>query len=255
MTMTNKYQLLLMKQECIDALKINASSVKEDIKNNPNNIDWIKKYYSCEPFEKSKFYVDDFDFEIPESIGCECAVVNAIMLYERLHDVVPKAVLADERLWCGLIFTKGYRYAQMDMSLDEKNAITDHWFMNLKYGVRRSLFFHIIARLYFRCEYSLDEERDDPYELLRFGYFENTMSIIRVAFWRSYSSNKEISLGLLDGEKRLYEDTNAKLTNVEIDYAIKFVSRLGSVRLIDSFTKEEISDKVYKELKRIRELS
>lgn len=250
--MNKKYQLLLMKQECIDTLKKNASSVREDIKNNPTNIEWIKKYYTGEPFEKSKFYVDDFDFVIPEKIGCSCAVENAITLYEALHDVVPKAVLADERLWCGLIFTKGYKYAQMDMSIDEKNAVTDHWFMNLKYGTRRALFFHIIARLYFRCEYSLDEEKDDPYELLRFGYLDDAMSIIRVAFWRSYSSNKEIPLGLLEGEKRLYEETGIKLSGDEIDYAIKYVSRLGSVRLIDSFSKEEIADKVYKELKRKR---
>lgn len=242
-----------MNQECIDALKINASKVREDIKNNPSNIDWIKKYYDKDPFEKSKFYVDDLEFEIPDTIGCSRAVDNAIMLYERLHGVVPKAVLADERLWCGIIFTKGYQYAQMDMSLNEKNAILDHWFMNSKYGVRRSLFFHIIARLYFRCEYSLDEERDDPYELLRFGYLDDTMSIIRVAFWRSYSSNKEIPLGLLAGEKKLYEETNVKLTGDEIDYAIKYVSRLGSVRLIDTFTKEEVADIVYRELKRIRD--
>lgn len=250
--MNKKYQLLLMKQECIDALKSNASSVREDIKNNPTNVEWIKKYYSGEPFEKSKFYVNDFDFEIPEKIGSSCAVDNAIMLYETLHNVVPKAVLADERLWCGIIFTKGYQYAQMDMSIDEKNAIVDHWFMNYKYGTRRALFFHIIARLYFRCEYSLDEERDDQYELLRFGYLDDAMSIIRVAFWRSYSSNKEIPLGLLEGEKRLYEETGVKLSGAEIDYAIKYVSRLGSVRLIDTFTKEEIADKVYRELKRMR---
>lgn len=252
--MNKKYQILLMKQDCIDALKINSSSVREDIKNNPTNIEWIKKYYSGEPFEKSKFYVDDFDFEIPDKIGSGCAVDNAIMLYESLHNVVPKAVLADERLWCGLIFTKGYQYAQMDMSLDEKNAIVDHWFMNARYGIRRSLFFHIIARLYFRCEYSLDEEREDPYELLRFGYLDDTMSIIRVAFWRSYSSNKEIPLGLLEGEKRLYEETNVKPIGEEIDYAIKYVSRLGSVRLLDTFSKEEIADKVYRELKRIRNI-
>ena len=252
--MVKKYQLLLMKQECIDALKTNAKSVREDIKNNPTNIEWIKKYYSGEPFEKSKFYVDDFDFEIPTKIGCSCAAENAITLYESLHDVVPKAVLADERLWCGLIFTKGYQYAQMDMSIDEKNAISDHWFMNYKFGTRRSLFFHIIARLYFYCEYSLDEEREDPYELLRFGYLDDSMSLIRVAFWRSYSSNKQIPLGLLDGEKRVYEETGVKLTGDEIEHAIKYVSRLGSVRLIDSFTKEEISEKVYRELKRIRNI-
>lgn len=250
--MNKKYQLLLMKQECIDALKLNADSVREDIKNNPTNIDWIKKYYFEEPFEKSKFYVNDFEFEIPQKIGCSCAVDNAIMLYETLNKVVPKAVLADERLWCGIIFTKGYQYAQMDMSIDERNAITDHWFMNYKNGTRRALFFHIIARLYFRCEYSIDEDRDDPYELLRFGYLDDTMSLIRVAFWRSYSSNKEIPIGLLAGEKRLYEETGVKLTGFEIDYAIKFVSRLGSVRLIDAFTKEEIAEKVYHELKRVR---
>ena len=241
-----------MKQDCIDSLKINAEQVRNDIKNNPTNIDWIKKYYNGDPFEKSKFYVDDFELEIPEKIGCSCAADNAIILYEALHNVVPKAVLADERLWCGLIFTKGYQYAQMDMSLDEKNAIIDHWFMNAKYNVRRSLFFHILARLYFWCEYTLDEEREDPYELLRFGFLGDTLSIIRVAFWRSYSANKDIPIGLLDGEKRLYDETNVKLSGDEIEHTIKFVSRLGSVRLLDSFTKEEISEKVYRELKRIR---
>ncbi len=34
----------------------------------------------------------------------------------------------------------------------------------------------------------------------------------------------------------LEDETGVKLSGAEIDYAIKYVSRLGSVRLIDTFT-------------------
>ena len=63
--------------------------------------------------------------------------------------------------------------------------------------------------------------------------------------WRSYSSERHIVRGALKGEKKALEDTNLPENNEIYPVIGKYVSEIGSVRLLDEISEEDIEKMVY----------
>ena len=103
--------------------------------------------------------------------------------------------------------------------------------------------FGVLSRMYFRVALSVDDSLSDKYELTRW-VIENSERY-RNLTWRSYSSEPHIVRGALKGGKRALEDSKRGEQNSIYPIIGKYVSQIGSVRLLDSISELDIENFVY----------
>jgi hypothetical protein len=238
----NKIYVKFMSDAAIETVKLNIGKAIEYIHNNPMNANWIKKIYDGPAFIEKKYRIPDFNLLLSQSKDYkEVDFDNSIMLYESLKDL-PRHILTDERFWAWINFEKAYHQALQSMPIRDKiSTLKDHYFFSQ--GNRRGLFFGVLSRCYFRVELSVDESLEDKYELTRFVI--DNPERIRNLTWRSFSNQKHIVLGVLKAEKRAFELYNEEMPNSIYKEIAKYVSKIGSVRLLDVISEDYISESVF----------
>ena len=119
------------------------------------------------------------------------------------------------------------------------NTIKNRWLFG--YTVKRSLFRHGIARLWWigRCTY--DKSRVDPFELT--AYVITKQDIINQLLDIGFNGNKELVLAIIEAI-RDSEKEGKSIGREEIRSVSRFVNSLGGMYLIDSWRREEIYQRV-----------
>jgi len=162
---------------------------------------------------------------------------NAILLHKYLQ--ITDSQASDERLWISLCFGKFYDYMNNRWSVDKKINLTEHWFC--PHGQKRGLYFNGLARLYWCAKISYDDTLSDPYELTRFCFKD--INIIAQMMFRGYANSKSVRLAILKGLKH-HVDNGGKYSRSILLKILKYVSFLGGAYILDSFTEQELFDKV-----------
>lgn len=104
------------------------------------------------------------------------------------------------------------------------------------------MFFGIISRCYYCVALTVDEEhKADRYYLTKFT-FENP-SRFRELTWRTFSSEKHIAMGFM---RAVYDTVQSGKERASCyDDLAKDVSRLGSVKILDVMTEDDIYHYVF----------
>ena len=123
------------------------------------------------------------------------------------------------------------------------SVFKDHWLFSN--GQRRSLFFGVLSRCYFRVAYTYDGREEDSYALTRF-VIENPERF-RNLTWRTYSNEKKIVRATLRAERDVLQKFEGNERNDLYSELAKYISKLGSVMLLDAMTEDDIYEKVYVE--------
>ena len=221
-------------------LKKNIERVTEKIKTNNDNC-WIHSEFPEPMFIEKKFQINDFELiDNPESKDKDIDFKNSVTLYEALK-ALPRCILCDERFWLWLHFEKFYSEVKGMMPIKNKSTILDHW--TFKQGKRRGLMFGVLSRMFFRVALSVDMTLQDKYELTKWVIDNNER--FRNLTWRSYSSEIHIVLGALKGEKKALEDSKLEENTSIYEIIGKYVSYIGSVRLLDAISESDIEVFVY----------
>ncbi len=236
----NNIPVKMMSDDVLAYVEKNLEEVTSKIKENPTN-KWIYDDFGKAPFIKKKWEIPDFELkENPAGQDKKIDFENALAIYNALSSL-PRYILCDERFWLWLEFEKFYPVARTLMPIDSKTTIKDHWMFGQ--GVRRGLMFGIFSRLYFRVALSIEEGKEDKYELTRW-LFDNPERFRNMS-WRSYSSEAHLVRGALRGEKRAIEETGGN-ENADLFTALaKYISLIGSVRLLDKISEEDMEAMVY----------
>ena len=106
--------------------------------------------------------------------------------------------------------------------------------------------FGVFSRAFFRVKLTVDSNNEnDKYHLTRFA--SENIRRYREFTWRSYSNNATIVRGALRAEKKLIQDFTIEIESIKDYYPeiAKFISKLGSVKLLDIMTEEYIFNSVY----------
>lgn len=231
----------LLSEDSLNYLKENLERVTKLIQENENN-DWIYTEFPQPMFVEKKFQINDFNLEDnPDSKDKDIDLKNSITIYENLSKL-PRYILTDQCFWLWLHFEKFYSIVKNMMRINNKSTIHDHWMHGQ--GVRRGLMFGVLSRCYFRVALSIDITNQDPYYLTKW-VIENPLRF-RELTWRTYSSEEHIVRGILKGEKKAVEELK-KEENVYADLA-KSISLIGSVRLLDSISEEDIEQMAYEKM-------
>ena len=236
----NRIHIKLLNENSLNHIKKNINTIVQKIQENESN-DWIKSEFSKSMFDEKKYEIDDFVLESnPNSLNKEIDFKNSITLYEALKEL-PRYILTDERFWLWLYLEKFYTIVREMMPLKKASTFTDHWMF--KPGTRRGLMFGVLSRCYFRVELSMDKNAKDKYILTK--WVIDNPERFRNLTWRSLSSEEHLVRGILKGEKKAVEE-NLELEKNDIYPKIaKYVSTIGSVRLLDVISEEDIAEMIY----------
>lgn len=242
----SKIHIKLLSEDALMYLKKNSEQVAKKIIDNTTN-GWITADFPQPMFVEKKFNIDDFELQSnPESADKDIDFSNSIKLYEHLK-ALPKYILSDEKFWLWLHFDKFYEVVRTMMKVNGKSTIENMWMHNQ--GTRRGLMFGVLSRCFFRVALSIDENKENKYELTR--WVIDKPERFRNLTWRSFSSEAHLSRGTLRGEKRAI-DESPKLERDDIYPQIaKYISVIGSVRLLDVITEEDISNMIYDKTKEL----
>lgn len=230
----------ILSEDKILTIKSNKAEVVKCISESKDN-SWLKDFFHEEsPFTKSKLYVEDFNLIIGDNNDelSKYDLENAILLHKMLKLTDSQA--CDERLWISLCFGEFYDYMKYRWSVEKKTNFEKHWLF--PHGQKRSLYFNGLSRLYWFAKITYDERLKDPYELTKFCFTDIDM-VLQMTY-RGYANSRTVRLAMLKALKSFIEDGGSYNRNI-LYGILKYVSFLGGAYILDSFTEEELYDKIY----------
>ena len=239
----SKIHIKILSEDALNFLRKNTSWVGQMIIDNDTNA-WLKKIFPQPMFVEKKYEIDDFEIQDnPSSTDKTIDFNNSITLYNILSPL-PRYILYDERYWLWLHFDKLYREVRSIMKINSVSTIENMWMH--KQGIRRGLMFGVLSRCYYRVALTRDESEEDKYVLTKW-IIENPERY-RNLTWRSFSSEEHLVRGILKGEKRAIDQYPEKESNQIYPEIAKYVAVIGSVRLLDVISEDDMADMIYKKM-------
>ena len=251
--------ICFINDKLLDTLYSNPQKATEYIRQNPYDSKWLKDMVDEPSFEQRKQKIIDFDLKLSSNGKYkEVEIDNAITLYEHLKDL-PRYILIDERLWAWLELDKFYRVAIQAMPVKRDSSFEGRWIFTR--GKKRGLWFNEFSRSYFWVEFTIDDSRNDKYELTRF-VFDNMERIRHLTFDSKYRS---VVISTVRAEKDIYDkyisdpeykETMIKCENGVDNYNIytfirKSLSLYGSARILDFMDEKDLYEVIYEKLEKV----
>ena len=230
----------MLTEDALQHFKQNVEIITKKIIENDDN-EWIYDEFPKPIFVEKKCQINDFELvDNPKSADKEIDFDNSIKLYENLKGL-PRYILCDERFWLWLHLEKFYGVVKGMTIFKGKTTVENMWLHSQ--GARRSIMFGILSRMFFRVALTVDERVEDKYDLTRW-VIENPLRY-RELSWRTYSSQEHLVRGIVRGERRAVNDYGGEEKTAVYKVVPKKVSLLGSVRLLDAFSEEDIEKAAY----------
>lgn len=241
----NKINIKLMSDSALAYLKKNIENVTTKIISNDEN-DWVYRDFKEPIFVEKNYAIDDIELSgNPDLEDKEIDIHNSILLYEALNNL-PNYILTDERFWLWLYFEKFYKVTKSMMKIKGPSTIKDHW--TFEQGVRRGLMFGVLSRCFYRVALTIEEDKIDKYNLTR--WIIQSPERYRNLTWRSFSSERHLVRGIIRGEKRAVDEYGYENNDFYAEIA-KFISQIGSVRLLDVIDEKDVENMVYNKMKEL----
>lgn len=237
----SRINIKMVSEDALIAIKKNINVINNYVKEENTN-EWIPVVLKgINPiYVEKKITIEDF--ELIENIKVNDKDIdfkNSITLYEHLKDI-PRFILSSENFWLWLYLEKFYNVVRDFMPITSSSTFKDHYLFSG--GIRRGIFFGVLSRMFYRVALTVDETKEDKYELTR--WVIDNPERFRNLSWRSYSSESHLVRGAVRGEKR-FVDEYGEYTKLYQEVA-KQISLFGSVKLLDSISEEDIENMVYK---------
>lgn len=240
-------KLKFISEETLADLRGNYDSYKEHYYNEDHQ--WFDNYFKEEgrvlesniPFKEPSLNMDE-DYVISDK-------ENVKAIYEALkHLTVNQAT--QERLWSGLahLQLRDFAFYRLKKDLESKNDKRINTALFFKNGNKRSLFVHILARLWWVGYMTCDESnRNDPYWLTDFFSSKDFSARSVIFFLSNFTSNRTITRGILKCLIRL-EQNGIAIKRDHFVQANKYLNVVGGAMILDMLTEEEVEEMVNKYL-------
>jgi hypothetical protein len=219
------------------------------------NNEWFDSYFKKEgrvlessiEFEKPVLYISE-DYAVSDK-------ENVKILYDSLkHLTVSQAT--QERLWAGLahLELRDFSYYRLKNELLEQKDLRINTGLFFKNGNKRSLFVHILARLWWVGYMTYDESNtSNPYWLTEF-FCEKDFSARCVVFFSSnFTSNRNITRGILKSLIKL-QQSGISIKRDHFVQANKYLNVVGGAMILDMLTVDEVEQMVDKYLAKYYQL-
>ncbi|WP_230203618.1 DUF6339 family protein [Bacillus massiliigorillae] len=243
-------KLKIISEETLQDLRVNFTAYCNHYYTQDNN--WFEQYFQ----EEGRVIETTIDFEMPElCYGEEYAKSdkeNVKHIYSSLrHLTIVQAT--QERLWSGLAHLqfRDFSYYRLSKELVTKNDKRINTALFFKNGAKRSLFVHILARLWWVGYMTYDEENmDNPYWLTDFFCEKDFSARSTVFFSSNFTSNKDITIGILRALIKLKEN-GLEIKRDHFVQATKYLNVIGGAMVLDMLSVDEVEEMVTKHLKKL----
>lgn len=211
-------------------------SVVNYLKENIINGDSRDRYINKEPFEfKDKDIIKLANIYKPQGLDkkmmkAETDYHAAIVLYEAYPNLTP--VLASyEPFWTYLTHIDLYEYTSKRRQWTKESStdsMIDYWCFG-----SAPLFRNAVANLWWSVYRTVDEERDDKYEITKL-FFRNATMRTRTLGTSLFSRNKEALIGILEFVDEYIDEFQVSL-EIIIRFIATFFNRLGAIKELSYF--------------------
>lgn len=239
----SRINIKMVSEDALIAIKKNINVINNYVKEENTN-EWIPVVLKgINPiYVEKKITIEDFELIENKKVNDkDIDFKNSITLYEHLKDI-PRFILSSENFWLWLYLEKFYNVVRDFMPITSSSTFKDHYLFSGGSGIRRGIFFGVLSRMFYRVALTVDETKEDKYEITR--WVIDNPERFRNLSWRSYSSESHLVRGAVRGEKR-FVDEYGEDTKLYQEVA-KQISLFGSVKLLDSISEEDIENMVYK---------
>lgn len=217
---------------------------------------WFESYFSKEGAiieSKIEYVQPSFNFNDDFSVS---DVENVKAMYEALkHLTVAEAT--QERLWAGLahLQMQDYFYFRLAEDIEKKNEKRLKSALYFVNGAKRSLFVHVLARLWWVGYMTYDvNNRENPYWLTEF-FCSAEFSGRSVYFFSSnFTGNRTITKGILRALLALREEGVAVKREHFVE-AGRFLNISGGAMVLDMLEENEVKEMVVKRLRKVFNLN
>ncbi|MCA1054301.1 hypothetical protein LCM10_04815 [Rossellomorea aquimaris] len=240
-------KLKFISDECLMDLRSNFDAYKSYYYNQDHL--WFDEYFSSE----GRVIDSNISFEEPEMNRDEDFAIsdleNVKVIYESLkHLTVSQAT--QERLWAGLshLQLRDFSFYRLKKDFENENDKRINTSLFFKNGNKRSLFVHILARLWWVGYMTYDESSEnEPYRLTEF-FCEKDFSARCVVFFSSnFTSNKNITRGILKSLLKLKE-CGVSIKRDHFVQATKYLNVVGGAMILDMLNVDEVEEMIDKYL-------
>jgi hypothetical protein len=224
-------KLKFLSDETLMDLRNNFHAYKEHYFN--KNHQWFDQYFNGE----GRAIEAKIDFEMPMfNVDEDNAVSdreNVKILYEAL-----------KHLTVSHIQFRDFVFFRLKKELEEKNENRLNSALFFKHGNKRSLFVHVLARLWWVGYMTYDEENPtNPYWLTDF-FTEKDFSARSVIFFSSnFTSNRNITKGILKSLIKL-RDRGIIIKRDHFVQANKYLNVVGGAMILDMLSTNEVEEMV-----------
>lgn len=242
-------KLYFMKEEALAYFKGNVEYNKNDylLKNNKWIFEKYQKYKKCDesPFEELNLNVEDFSLDMSSDRPETTDYNNVKLLYSHLKSL-PNTQATDERLWSGIAHSNFYDFMLYRCKLDEEKIRTESILGNyfFKYGNKRSLILHSLARLWWVGRLLYDENKNDPFYALNYLKTDFGTKVLSL-FSSNFTNNPAIARAILISAYEIEQD-GEKISRDKYLELIRYVNLLGGIIVLDYLSEEELITKIKK---------
>lgn len=220
-----------------------------------HNEDWFKSYFAMEGVvldSQIEYVHPKFSFNPDLSLS---DFENVKAMYEALkHLTVAQAT--QERMWVGFahLQMRDYFYFRLKNDLDKKNEKRLKSALFFVNGPKRSLFVHVLARLWWVGYMTYDESNpQDPYWLTDF-FCKREFSGRSVYFFSSnFTANRTITKGVLQALKKL-NDEGFEIKRAHFVEAGRYLNIVGGAMILDMLDEKEIAAMIDVRIRKVFEL-
>jgi hypothetical protein len=235
-------KLKFLSDETLIDLRTNFDSYKEHYYNKDDQ--WFDAYFNeVGRVIESKIEINKPDFYFNEDFVISDRE-NVKIVYNALKNLTV-AQATQERLWAGLAHLqfRDFFYYRLKNELQDKNEKRINTGLFFKNGNKRSLFVHILARLWWVGYMTYDESNENPYWLTDF-FCEKDFSARAVVFFSSnFTSNPNITKGILRTLVK-WEERGISIKRDHFVQANKYLNVVGGAMILDMLSTEEVEEMV-----------
>ena len=242
--MTN---LRVFSDKGLDFIHQNMTDFFEMLKNNKESTSWIKDFCKKDPTTSSP-YSFDFVFETNSLMPNEAEFNNAINLYELFKaNKIGNAIIYNEKFAAGFLLTFGYDYFFWSSDLAAETRVSATFFFDYRKGLRQALARNLLTRLYRVVEMTVDESKEDKYELTRF-VFDNP-ALRRIVYYPNMDDSKtsRAFIRAIKTAKEKNPDMPITMRTFE-KYRLAF-SAYSHVNMLACLEEDEITNRLYSLIK------
>lgn len=193
------------------------------------NKEFKDDYYESEFILKG---IEKFEFSYENEKSHLNDFKNAVNLFEALS-FLDESEASDGLLWLSLsLNTKITKYIFNRWGFSTKTIIRR---IAIEYG-KRGLIFHALARMWWITKLTVLNNEENKYRLTELVF--NNPRIIQM-FYRNFSNSENIRFAILLALEN-YINKNGSIETKKLDNFYKYISLIGSVRLLDIVPKEDL---------------